>query len=54
MPVALNSLHRIDINFSGMYFDLLKGQDINSSKFDTSPPQLCNNSALNLNYSSTL
>ena len=34
-----------------MYLDLLKGEENNFSKTDTSPPHVCTSSAQNLNHS---
>ena len=47
---VVNSTHVNNINLSGMYLELLKGEENNSSKTDTSPPHVCTSSAESLNH----
>ena len=42
---VVNSAHVNNINLSDIYLDLLKGEENNSSKTDTSQPHVCTNSA---------
>lgn len=51
---VVNSIHVNNINLSDMLIDLLKGEEVNSSKTDTSLPQVCTNSAQSLNHSRSL
>ena len=48
-----NSTHVNNINLF-IYLDLLKGEENNSSKTDTSPSHVCTNSAQSLNHSRSL
>ena len=43
-----------NLNLSDIYLDLLKGEENNSSKTDTSPPHVCTSSAQSLNHSRSL
>ena len=51
---VVNSTHVNNINLSDIYLDLLKGEENNSSKTETSPPHVCTNSAQSLNHSRSL
>ena len=51
---VINSSHVNNINLSDKYLDLLKGEENNSSKTDTSSPHVCTNSAQSLNHSKSL
>ena len=51
---VVNSAHKNIMNLSDMYLDLLRGEENNSSKTDTSPPHICSNSAQSLNHSRSL
>ena len=51
---VVNSAHVNNINLSDIHLDLLKGEENNSSKTDTSLSYVCTNSAQGLNHSRSL